>query len=132
MASDLTPPQCINYIGEVFIFRDKKTGLYVGYDGYDTDFSKGISAFILEDDILNAFNKELIHYNLQAIEEMLSNSADKMWSKVGGVNKVDIVRMDIMIDGEAFSAADLMHVLTIEKLEAEEDDRLQLNLDLSG
>ena len=29
--------------GVYYAFRDKKTKLYLGYDGFDTDFAKGIS-----------------------------------------------------------------------------------------
>lgn len=129
--ADTNTPQCINSLSEVYLLRDKKTGLYVGYDGYDTDFSKGISAFIAEAEILKTFNKQLIHHSLEEIEALLKVPADKRWVKYGGYDNLDVIRMDVMLDGEAFSPSDLAHVLTIERLEAEQDDaeaQQELNL----
>jgi len=122
MANEPHTPQSVIGMREVYLFRDKKTGLYVGYDGYDTDFSRGISAFISEADIIPKFNKELIHHSLEETEDLLKSPNDKRWVKYGGIDNLDIIRMDIMLDGEAFSASDLAHILTIERLEAEQDD----------
>lgn len=130
MSTELAP-QCIEGIAEVFIMRDRKTGLYVGYDGYDTDFSKGISAFIQQTELFERLNKELIHHTLEEMESLLRTPNDKLWKKYGGYENLDIIRVDLMIQAEAFSPKDLSEILLLERLEDEDfdaDAQLQLNL----
>jgi len=131
MSSTELAPQCIEGIAELFIMRDKRTGLYVGYDGYDTDFSKGISAFISQAELFDRLNKELIYHTLEEMEILLRCPEDKVWVKYGGYDNLDIIRVDLLLQAEAFSPSDISQILLLERLESEVNDseaQMELNL----
>lgn len=111
--------QAVTQETEVYIFRDTATGLYIGYDGYDTTFAKGISPCVKESELLQALNVKLISATSDEMFEMLRDPSDKRWAKYGGHDKLEIIRLDLMIDGYAFSPGDLAHIITIEQLERE-------------
>lgn len=114
-------PQSIEYETEAYLFRCPTTGLYVGYDGYDTSFKRGISPCVRELELFSELNKKLICLSRTEVQKMLSDSTDKRWGQFGGPS-VEIVRVDLMMSGQAFTASDLAHVITAEDEDAEDAD----------
>ena len=96
--------------GVYYAFRDKKTKLYLGYDGFDTDFAKGISPFIHEYQLVSEFNKRLLtKTNLEIIDLLtIQTMGSKEWQQLGGVNAIDIVRLGIQVDGTIFTPTQLL------------------------
>lgn len=103
----------------VYAFRNKKEGLYVGYDGFDTDFSKGMSPFIREHELTNEYNKALYAVTHSEIVDMLTKRADhtKLWDRLGGFDNLDIIKLNIIADGTVYSPIDLLNLVMNEEHE---------------
>ena len=84
--------------------------MYLGYDGFDTDFAKGISPFIHESQLVSEFNKRLLtKTNLEIIDLLtIQTMGSKEWQQLGGVNAIDIVRLGIQVDGTIFTPTQLL------------------------
>lgn len=93
---------CMN--GVCYAFRDKATQMYLGYDGFDTDFAKGISPIIHEQEVVDELNKRLLTKTHDEIIDLLTakTMSSKAWKELGGITKVDIVRLDIEAEGHVF------------------------------
>jgi len=103
-------------IGIYYAFRDKKTQRYIGYDGYDTDFAKGLSPIIEEYEITIEFNKRLFTKTHPEIVEMLTNEpmGSKAWNQLGGIAKIEIVRLEISVEGQVFTPSALLNLISSE------------------
>ena len=105
----------VTICGEVlyYSFRDRTSGLYVGYDGYDTDFKRGISAFITEDQLFTEFNRKLIIKTHDEIEELLTKRSmfDREWRDLGGFDHLEIVCMSFDLEARAFDPLELLQLL---------------------
>lgn len=103
----------------LYAFVDRKTGLFVGYDGYDTDFSKGVSAFISQEDLIKNFNQKLITKTHSEIVELLTTKSmfATEWKRLGGFDTLLIVRVDIEFNGKIFEPLTLVN-----KIAAGDDD----------
>lgn len=101
-----------------YAFRDKRTYLYVGYDGYDTDFSKGISAFIEEKNLISELNRTLITKTRQG----LAQQQKQEWDKLGGFDNLDIVKLEVLVEGSLFSPSDLYRLVSGADLELDLED----------
>lgn len=102
------------YDSEVlYAFRNKNSGLFVGYDGYDTDFKRGISDFIKEKDLVAEFNKKLITRTHQEIVDLLTNKGmkSKDWDDLGGFKSLEIVRLEVAIDGRVYTPLNLLNLI---------------------
>jgi hypothetical protein len=97
----------------VYAFRNKSSGLYVGYDGYDTDFKRGISDFIKERDLVTEFNKKLITRTHDEIIDLLTNKGmkSKEWDELGGFKTLEIVRMEVAIEGRVYTPLNLLNLI---------------------
>jgi hypothetical protein len=97
----------------VYAFRNKSSGLYVGYDGYDTDFKRGISDFIKERDLVMEFNKKLITRTHDEIIDLLTNKGmkSKEWDELGGFKTLEIVRMEVAIEGRVYTPLNLLNLI---------------------
>jgi hypothetical protein len=76
---------------------------------------------VQELEIFNELNKKLICLSREEIHKMLKDSTDKRWKQVGG-ESVEIIRLDLMLSGQAFTASDLAQVIEIEDADAEDAD----------
>ena len=100
--------------GIYYIFRDKRTHLYVGYDGFDTDFVKGISAFIKHHEIVEEFNKKLVIKTHPEIINLLTTQTmgSKEWKQLGGINNIEIVRLELITEGRVFTPSGLLNLIS--------------------
>lgn len=98
----------------VFVFRNKNSGNYVGYDGFDTDFAKGVSDCIDSRDVIAFLNTKLITKTRSDIIDLLSNKPvnGKEWKELGGIANLEIVQLTITIDGNPYSPSALLSMLT--------------------
>jgi hypothetical protein len=105
----------------MYAFRDKKTQLLVGYDGYDTTFSRGISAFIKEHELLENFNTKLITKTHPEILKMLNDLPvnDKIWNELGGFANLEIIRLNVQVTGEAYTPGALLNMFNNQDLEVD-------------
>lgn len=109
------------YDSEVlYAFRNKNSGLFVGYDGFDTDFKRGISDFIREQDLVTELNKKLITRTHQEILDLLTNKGmkSKEWDELGGFKSLEIVRLEVAIDGRVYTPLNLLNLI----LAADQDE----------
>lgn len=104
---------------DVYAFRNKKEGLYVGYDGYDTDFYKGLSPIVREHQLTNEYNKTLYTVNHADLVNMLTKRAEhaKLWERIGGFDNVEIVRLNLVMDGTVYSPIDFLNLVMNEEQE---------------
>lgn len=102
----------ISCSGIYYAFRNKKTQLYVGYDGFDTDFARGISAFIHEYELVSEFNKKLITKTSLEVVDLLTTHpmSSKEWTQLGGFNNLEIVRLEFHVDGTKFTPSELLNL----------------------
>lgn len=103
--------------GVSYAFRDKATKLYMGYDGFDTDFAKGISPIIQDQDVIAELNKKLLTKTHDEIIDLLTAQtfSSKAWKELGGIAKVDIVRLEIIAEGQVFSPTGLLNLFMSEE-----------------
>lgn len=108
----------------VYAFRNKSSGLYVGYDGYDTDFKRGISDFIKERDLVTEFNKKLITRTHDEIIDLLTNKGmkSKEWDELGGFKTLEIVRMEVAIEGRVYTPLNLLNLILVADRDENEID----------
>lgn len=106
----------------LYAFRDKRTELYIGYDGYDTDFSRGISACIEQKNLISEINRSLITKSHLEVVYLLVNHVKQEWDKLGGFNNLDIVKLEVLIDGAVFSPADLLGLVSRVDSDEEEEE----------
>src|ERR1035437_2934647 len=104
-----------------YAFRNKRTQLYIGYDGFDTDFARGISPIIKELDIIAEFNKRLLIKTRLEIIDMLVNQpmGSKVWTQLGGIASVEIVRFEMTAEGTVFTPSDLVRLVSSEETEVD-------------
>ena len=97
----------------LYAFRDKKTQLLVGYDGYDTDFYRGISAFLREHEIVSELNKKLVTKTHPEILALLTDVGmnDKQWKDLGGFINLEVVRLNIEVTGDAYHPVALLNLI---------------------
>lgn len=107
-----------------YAFRNKTNGLYVGYDGFDTDFKRGISAFIREQELVPEFNKKLITKSHPEIIQLLTNSGmqSKEWNELGGFKNLEIVRFEIALDGKIYTPLNLLNLILASENEEDYED----------
>lgn len=113
------------YDSEVlYAFRNKNSGLFVGYDGYDTDFKRGISDFIKEKDLVSEFNKKLITRTHQEIVDLLTNKGmkSKEWDELGGFKALEIVHLEVAIDGRVYTPLNLFNLIIASERDENEID----------
>lgn len=116
----------------VYVFRNKTEGLYVGYDGYDTDFYKGTSAFIREQELTNEYNKKLYAVTHATIIDMLTKKKeyDKLWGRLGGFDNLEIVKLNVVADGTVYDPIELLNLVMNEEQEIDyEQFTFQFNND---
>ena len=97
----------------LYAFRNKNSGFFVGYDGYDTDFKRGISDFIKEKDLISEFNKKLITRTHDEIIDLLTNKGlkSKEWDELGGFKVLEIVQLKVAIDGKVYTPLNLLNLI---------------------
>jgi hypothetical protein len=89
------------YARTLYALRDRISSLYVGYDGFDTDFSKGISAFIAEEETLDTLNVHLLTLTEQQIIDLLRKDAkDPEWKRLGDKDRLEVVRLSFTLKPE--------------------------------
>ena len=114
--------------GVYFGFRDKKSQLYLGYDGFDTDFAKGISPCIQHTELISEFNKKLITKSHLEIVDLLTSQSmgSKEWKQIGGIANIEIIRLEMATEGLIFSPSQLLSVFMSE--DTDEIDFQQIEL----
>lgn len=100
-----------DYDVDVYAFRDVNTKLFVGYDGYDTDFYKGVSAFIQSYQLPSEVNSRLITKSLSELKQLLTTPSDKLWDRMGGMKTLEVVKVQIGISLEPITPNSLMNLL---------------------
>lgn len=100
-----------DYSIDVYAFRDINTKLYVGYDGFDTDFYKGVSAFIQSYQLPSEINGRLITKTLSELKQLLTTPSDKLWDRMGGMKTLEVVKLELGVSQEPITPNSLMNLL---------------------
>jgi len=112
-----------NYDVEIYyVFRSKKSGLYFGYDGFDTDFYKGISPCIKQRELIKNLNSRLISKTWSEISEMLLKKNGAEWKQLGSIDDLDIIKLEINADGEVHEPISLVNSLLQEEASSDFND----------
>ena len=108
-----------------YAFRNKNSGRFVGYDGYDTTFSRGMSDIVEDNHVLDELNKKLVVRNHEEIVSLLTKPSLAEWKSLGGFDNIEVVRFEIEGEGVVFSPDDLLSLIAREDTKDDycEDDR---------